>query len=187
MTTKQYCNTCVRTVRGNQKALICDSCLSWVHLKCTPLSIYDYQQLKSDSSKWYCPNGLSQIFSFNHIIDDFEFASCLFNQSSSNGINADIVKNEQLKLINKLKICNRDIDSDKYFYSQLDNLGNVYYLEDVFNLMINNKATLTNISVLHINARSLSKNVSHLRDYLTNYKHKFSVSPVTETWATDEN
>ena len=68
----------------------------------------------------------------------------------------DIIKNaQQLKLINKLKICNRDIDPDKYFYNHLDNLDNVYYLEDEFNLMINNKATLANFSVLHINARSL--------------------------------
>ena len=158
MPTKQYCNTCIRSVRGYQKALFCDNWLSWVHLKCTFLSIYDYQQLESDSSKCYFPNCLSQIFLLNHIIDDFKFVSCLFNLSSSNSINADIIQNaQQLQLINKLKICNRDIDPDNYYYNQLDNLDNVYYLEDEFNIIINNEASLTNFLVLHVNARSLSK------------------------------
>ena len=129
-----------------------------MHLKCSFLSIYDYQQLESDSSKCYFPNCLSQIFFLNHIIDDFKFVSCLFNLSSSNSINADIIKNAQeLKLINKLKICNRDIDPENYYYNQLDNLNNVYYLEDELDIIINNKASLTNFSVLHVNARLSNK------------------------------
>ena len=52
---------------------------------------------------------------------------------------------------------------------------------------LTNTATLANFSVLEIKARSLSKNLSHLTDYLTNFKHEFSVIAVTETWTTDEN
>ena len=49
------------------------------------------------------------------------------------------------------------------------------------------KRVSTNFSLLHINARSLSKNKDHLSLYLSTLKIKFGVIAVTETWASADN
>ena len=49
--------------------------------------------------------------------------------------------------------------------------------------MLSEERVSTNFSLLHINARSLSKNKDHLSLYLSTLKTKFGVIAVIETWA----
>jgi hypothetical protein len=181
------CGVCKKAVRNNQKSLYCDSCCCWLHLKCTTLSKDDYLELKLDCSNWFCHNCISQMFPFNNIEDDFEFECCLYNLSNCNNINTTLIKNsQQLKLSNRVKLCNTDIDPDKFFYNQFDNVGNTYFLEEDFNNMTKKESISTNFSVFHINARSLIKNLGKLVNYLNSLTHKFSIIAVTETWAKKE-
>ena len=62
-----------------------------------------------------------------------------------------------------------------------------HYVDDEFNNMIENKSIENNFSLIHINARSLSKNFEHLNIYLTSLSHIFSVIAVTEMWANFTN
>ena len=65
------------------------------------------------------------------------FFSRIFNYCSFNKINAEIIKNsQQLNLSKKSRIVDSDIDPDKYFYGQLNNTENKYFLEEDFNNMI---------------------------------------------------
>jgi hypothetical protein len=79
-------------VTNKHKAIFCDGCTEWIHLKCTALNNEDYIRLSADSSNWYCPVCISNIFPFNCIEDDFEFMCCLFNFSHSNKVNAELIK-----------------------------------------------------------------------------------------------
>jgi hypothetical protein len=179
------CGVCNRNVHNNQKGLYCVSCCTWIHLKCTTLSSADYLAVGLDPSSWFCSACTSQMFPFNNIDDDFDFECCLFNNNNCNNIvNTTQIKNvQQLKFTNKMKLCNSDIDPDKFYYNQFDNIENTYYLEDDFNNMIIKESMRTNFSILHLNARSLIKNLKTIVDYLNSLKHKFTVIAVTETWA----
>ena len=53
-------------------------CHLWTHLKCTPLSLSEYNDLTHSHDDWYCPSCLSDTFPF-----DFYFA-LLDLQSSAN-------------------------------------------------------------------------------------------------------
>ena len=95
------------------------------------------------------------------------FLSRIFNYNYFNKINAEIIKNShRLNLSKTSKIVNNDIDPDKYFYSQLNNSENKYYLEEDFNSMVSNKSLHSDFSILHANARRLDKNICNLTDYL---------------------
>jgi exonuclease III len=182
------CITCCKNVNYNQKALYCDSCSKWIHLKCTTLTLNDYAQLATEPSDWFCTKCLSSLFPFNAIEDDFDFLCCLYNLAYSNKPNASLIKNsQQLKLTNKYKVCNNDIDPDKYFYKNFNNLGNIYYLEDEFNQLLIDKSIDSNFSLLHINIRSLSKNLEQLTIYLNSLNHRFTVIALSETWANENN
>ena len=81
-----------------------------------------------------------------------------------------------------IKPCNSNIDADKF-----SDVWCAYYLDYEFNRMIENKSIENNFSLIHNNARSLSKNLNYLNIYLTSLSHMFSVIAVTETWANFTN
>ena len=182
------CSVCTNIVRNNQKGLFCDHCCNWVHLKCTMLNNNEYMQRSSDISNWFYLTCLATIFPFNNTSDDFEYECSLYAQNNLNSMQIDVMKNSvQLKLTNKIKLCDKDIDPDKHMYNQLDNSLCNYYLEDEFNDYIAKESGLIYFSVLHINARSLPKNITSLLMYLNSLNHMFSVIAVTETWGTPDN
>ena len=61
-----------------------------------------------------------------------------------------------------------------------------YYLEDEFNSMLIQRNIDNNCSVLHVNQRSLHKNVDYLQVYLRTLNHNFSVIAISETWANND-
>jgi hypothetical protein len=183
---KHPCSVCSKSVRENQKGLYCDSCCSWLHLKCTKFTNLDYLDLQADHSDWFCSACIAQMFPFGNIEDDFEYECCLFCHNYCNNLSTAFIKNSpQLKLTKKTRLCNNDIDPDKFFYNQFDNLGNNYYLENEFNdLMVN---LPTDFSLLRINARSLINKLDNVVTYLNSLNHIFSIIAVTETWANTDN
>ena len=44
-----------------------------------------------------------------------------------------------------------------------------------------------NCSVLHVNAKSLYKNLDYLQVYLRTFNHNFSVIAISETWANNDS
>ncbi|XP_056004379.1 uncharacterized protein LOC125659658 isoform X2 [Ostrea edulis] len=48
------CSTCRKPVKSNQKAIQCDFCELWVHLKCTNLDLAAYMSLGKSDDYFYC-------------------------------------------------------------------------------------------------------------------------------------
>lgn len=48
------CGDCTKSVKSNQRAMLCDGCSYWYHLKCTELSLTDYNNLSQSNEDWYC-------------------------------------------------------------------------------------------------------------------------------------
>ena len=79
-----------------------------------------------------------------------------------------------------------NIDPDSNFCFDLLNCE--YFTESKFNQMINTKSTTpTNLnsnclSLLHLNIRSLTRNIDNLDLFLSNITKKFTVIGISETW-----
>src|SRR6218665_286261 len=80
----------------------------------------------------------------------------------------------------------QDSDVDEFFYDLLSNLV-VQYL-DTYQLgdKLSIKA-ISDLTLLHINARSIQKNAGVANIELAQLKIKFSVIAITETWTTDDD
>ena len=58
------CPICSKKVANNHKAVLCDLCNTWVHIKCNQLSSNDYEQFKSKSDlNFTCLKCTHSIFS----------------------------------------------------------------------------------------------------------------------------
>ena len=184
------CISCNKSIKNNHNSIYCISCCKWIHLKCSSISKNEFLSLSNDSSDWFCNRCLECIFPFNNIQDDFEFNCYPFNLSSSNKSNANLIKNSQQLQLTKMsgsKLCNSDIGPDKFFFKQSGNSGNKYYLEDEFNNLVHDNRVESYFSLLHINARSLAKNLHRLIVYLKTFNHTFHVIAISETWANNAN
>jgi hypothetical protein len=176
------CVLCSRDVLQLQERILCGSCKKWVHSKCTN---HKYELCCID---WLCQMCLESLLPFNHIEDDTEFKNVLFNYTTGRPINTLIIKNDtQLLLTQSFNVGNMDIDPDNHFYQECSTLHSSYYLENEFNNISNINAMQSNFSIIHINARSLSKNIEMLHTYLHLLHHQFTVVAVTETWGTESN
>ncbi|KAL3887421.1 hypothetical protein ACJMK2_027363, partial [Sinanodonta woodiana] len=67
------CTYCYKPVKGNQKALQCDFCDFWTHLKCTELSRGEYTRLSNCDDHFYCFNCSDRLpkFTDSFFIDPF--------------------------------------------------------------------------------------------------------------------
>lgn len=54
--TKDKCSICSRTVASNHRAVECDNCLQWCHIKCGSVTPREYQQMINlENLSWLCP------------------------------------------------------------------------------------------------------------------------------------
>ena len=64
MKIKFPCTICKRTVAKNHKALQCNLCDQWIHIKCNLIDKKTYEKLKHDTSFWFCINCSDNIFPY---------------------------------------------------------------------------------------------------------------------------
>ena len=74
-----------------------------------------------------------------------------------------------------------DLDPDVNFYSGL--CDSDFYTEDQFNECVAKNFSKSDcLSFLHLNIRSLSRNLCNLTNLLSNINTKFSIVGISETW-----
>ena len=61
------CPVCKKSVLNQHKAICCDHCNQWVHIKCNNLNDLDYNLLKSKNENWYCILCTPEILQFFQI------------------------------------------------------------------------------------------------------------------------
>lgn len=107
-TTKDKCSICSRTVASNHRAIECDNCLKWCHVKCGSVTPREYQQMVNlENLFWLCPKCmvLQQSSDYNEeYLEDGDFASV-----SEQGDYPFFVLNQQLGDRN-LKIAHLNIN-----------------------------------------------------------------------------
>ena len=79
-----------------------------------------------------------------------------------------------------------DIDHDNnYLLKQIPNDKCQYYIEESFNNLMHKENISNELSLLHLNVRSIKNKYDELCDYLKSLKIDFSIIGLTETWLTD--
>jgi hypothetical protein len=61
---KVNCAFCKHLIKRNHRAIQCDICDGWLHIKCANLSNSDNVRLGISNENWYCNNCLGKIFPF---------------------------------------------------------------------------------------------------------------------------
>ena len=102
------------------------------------------------------------------------------------GYNADLLETslfnpvEGLELVNPLS---SHLNPESNFITRLPNSG--YMIEEDLNNRVASFDDKTNFSIIHLNTRSLMRNLGQLNSLLRNLNMPFSVIGASETWLTD--
>ena len=139
---------CDKNINGKQRAIFCDNCNFYVHIKCNDISSAEYKELEQepDDVSWFCKKCTMDKFPFCFLtneevlgLNDFEIPSLIDSAQSF-----EVTSN--LKELPNLS----DYDTNEYMPQNIDSC--YFTLPDLSSLHLSSN----DFSILHTNIRSLS-------------------------------
>ena len=170
MPAKFPCKICNNPVAKNHKAVECDNCGLWVHIKCNKINTQTYKYLQKESCAWYCISCSSKIFPFSNLNEDDFHKTIHGKKVPFLTITKNRNQNEQI-LIEKL---NDAIDKE-----DLENSSSYFHVNELNNNFSENEFNGTNF--LHMNISSICRNFDDLQTLLARINVTFNVIGITET------
>ena len=154
MTNTDTCLFCEKIIKTCDKAICCDLCSKWIHIKCYNLNDLDYEYLKSNDETWYCKTCIHEIL---------PFCNKKINPNKINLGNVGIdpnLKNLLCQLNNLTEKENNDNE----------NLPNCKYRDISYfsNLDVELKSKC--LSLFHLNINSLSRNFDNFNHLINKLK-----------------
>ena len=140
MPAKFPCKICNNPVAKNHKAVECDNCGLWVHIKCNKINTQTYKYLQKESCAWYCISCSSKIFPFSNLNEDDFHKTIHGKKVLFLTITKNRNQNEQI-FIEKL---NDAIDKE-----DLENSSSYFHVNELNNNFSENEFNGTNF--LHMN------------------------------------
>ena len=134
-----------------------------------------------------CSLCIREVFPFSNI-DGNEIADLVIRKPAVENLSKIVFNPFDLNDINDLTPISH-IDPDKqYFNTVTERCNSLYYNEESFNDRCTSLGNPKhNISVIHLNIRSLHKNLNNFECYLRNFSHQFKVIGLSETWNNEFN
>lgn len=184
----ERCPKCSKVVYDDIRAIQCDNCNFWYHLKCSQLTNKMYNYFSRTGDLWLCRLCLDEVFPFNKLSKS-ELLKLSFNSNTvclcSNLISKSRLESLPCFVVDSLDVFNNiptlnNIDSEVCLpYSNNFN----YYSSHEFhsNADILNSFSKDSFSILHWNLRSLSANFDNFTDLLSDLNQPFSVIGISET------
>ena len=166
------CNSCSKSILNYQQRILCRSCNLYYHTRC----IY------TDTSKhlnWFCFKCTGELFAFNHYVDDDEFKFAIYNYGSS------VSYNRMLSLkLNPFgfEMIENARNEDNLINHTVDNKCSY-----IFDNMYTSSSDSDEFSILHINPRSLNKNIEDIHAFISGLNITFKIIAMSETWFNDDN
>ena len=182
------CDLCKHRVLRHSRKLECYICQKYFHLRCLPNTVI------TEDRQWMCHCCCAEIFPFNRSDDDNEYR---YNVNSFfNDLNHDPQHNNPL-LFNPFDMNDEslflplhDVDPDFNFYNEMAEFNSrhecKYYLEKSFNRNLGDQADNA-FSILHLNIRSIPKNLGNFTSFISNLNLKFAFIGLSETWLNENN
>ena len=152
------CKICAKNVQDKDKAVQCDLCELWIHIKCNNFNCLDYRYLQNCDEFWYSIACCSIIFLFNSLSSNKNFLACCANTDSNITHWKDLENDHDSSLLLKPS-------------SNLELLVNQFNNATPENGKITEK--LKSEKLLHLNIMTLTKCI--ILKYLTKIK-RFSCS-----------
>ena len=92
------CGICLKNVSQRHRAVQCDLCNYWNHIKCDGVENKTYEALKKsdDSVKHFCKLCKEDIFAFQKLSDDEFFTSIVKNIEIKEDLNLRVTPTETL-------------------------------------------------------------------------------------------
>ena len=174
---KISCNICARNIRENAKAVCCDFCDNWIHIRCNSISPSRYAELSEEDNNesFLCIKCFNDELPFGFQNDKVFDKTVTLGLDNSNldNLNFNISKKEK-KMVNFL--------SKTIFESNDPNINNShckYYSID--NFCSKNFDTNKYFSIFHMNIHSLQYHKNDLDVLLDSLKVKFDIIAISET------
>ena len=147
---KYPCGICSKNVNGNHRAVKCDLCNYWVHIKCDKIEPTHYEVLKKSEDPYFCTPCKEEIIPFQKLSNQQFFATAV------KGINKDVDKYNQFSIFpsDRLKSFFKDLnDSNEPLNDDNEFPINCEYKDLDSSLSNYNKRN--NFSIFHLNIASL--------------------------------
>ena len=167
-----HCGICYKRVNCNHKAIQCDNCNCWIHIKCNYVTPAQYENMIDSNESWICKNCYPNTFACT-TLDNEEFK--LFFQGKN--LEIDLLQNHKPNDI-----------ADTTFYKNMNNLEmdraddieincEYYTLSD-----LNSKPfKQSQFSVAHLNIASMNGHFDKLSNLLNLINLKFDIVGISET------
>lgn len=143
------CQNCAKPVKSNQKAIQCDFCDIWVHLKCTRLTTEEYRILENSDETYFCEVCIDRLPNFT---DSFFKQKCDENQPLPHVcVN---INNLEYYSINSTSIPTSPASDSEYEYDIFDELSEM------------RKKHTKKFICAYLNINSLRNKISHIKELL---------------------
>ena len=174
---KVKCNICANNIRENGKAVCCDFCDNWVHIRCNSITSKRYNELSDEDNNesFLCIKCFNEQLPYGFEDDKTFSQSTTLGLDSSNldNLNFNISKTEK-KLVNML--------TKTIFESNDPNINNshcrYYSIDDVCS---KNYKDTQYLSLFHLNIHSLQLHKDDLDVLLDSLQFKFDIIAISET------
>jgi len=185
------CSSCDKNVNNNHKALQCDICNQWIHLRCNYLDLTEYNRLKKCSLDWFCTNCLKEILPFqklttNELIPLTTKGITLTEAQASHHISPQLQThlNNLSKFLNDNSSNNTEDaeDNGNHDNDLVNPINCKYYDYDEFGAA--KFSSSKSFSILHYNIHSIQKHIESLRTLLLmleSDKFEFDIIAISES------
>ena len=157
---KDPCKICQKAVHKNHKAIRCDQCKYWVHIKCNQLNNATYTKLQQDETAWFCLHCSQGHIPFSNLTDT------QFNSLHNKGTTSFDINMED-DIVNYINQINDPINEISCKY---------YTVEEIKSI----KPKHSN-NYLHLNISSLQYHFESLESMLSSIDIDFNVIAITES------
>ena len=164
------CGISHRNIPTNQKAVFCNRCNFYIHLKCNDILPSEYKNLENepDNAAWFCKICTMDMFPSGHLRDD-EFLVLL--PSPSFELTSGLLDLPNLS----------DYDINKHMPQSID--SRYFTIPELSSLQVSSNE----FTILHTNIRSLSLHYDELVSLSVHTNLNPDVIGVSEIWHSNDN
>ena len=162
---RSVCPFCEITVKARIKAIFCDQCNKWIHIKCNNLNDLEYEDLKIRDESWYCKACIQDIL---------PFCSKKVNSNTSSDHLRSIDPNLKKILCQLNNLSEQDTNNN-------ENLPNCKHRDVSYFSDLDQKHKLKDLSYFHLNINSLSKKFDDFNHFINYLNLNFDFLGISES------
>ena len=172
------CGICCKPVASNHRAVQCDVCDLWIHIKCNSISPKEYEKLMESDNQWTCIKCFNETVPFSETSNEILKLTLQGLNPSYTPVLVSKQDNESfVSLLKNLEKIDFEIDPDNNGNPSAVNDCKYYTLSELNQIRSNGNP----LNFFHQNIASLSLHFDELSTVLDNSLTKFDFIGITET------